>query len=141
MDDMRRMDYKGKNIAFIVAVAFGVFLFAGSISANTDDERTADRARFRDAIEERKDALNGRVRGITNNRAGSETEVEAAVDDSFFRRILDRIRKSRNEFNRSISERRDILAKKTKGERSEYPEGFFPRMAEKFKTAFSRVAQ
>ncbi|GEM_PF-3089378 len=130
-----------KNIFFVLAVALGVFLFAGSISANTDDERAADRARFRDAIEERKDALNGRVRGITNDHAGSEAEVEAAVDDGFFRRILDRIHKSRDEFNRSISERRDILAKKTKGERVEYLEGFFPRMAEKFKTAFSRVAQ
>ena len=130
-----------KNIFFVLAVALGVFLFAGSISANTDDERAADRARFRDAIEERKDALNGRVRGITNNHAGSETEVEAAGDDSFFRRIMDRIRKSRNEFNRSISERRNILAGGIGAERAEYPEGFFPRMAEKFKTAFSRVAQ
>ncbi|KKW18787.1 MAG: hypothetical protein UY60_C0003G0005 [Parcubacteria group bacterium GW2011_GWB1_50_9] len=141
MDDMRHMDYKGKNIAFVVAVAFGVFSFAGSISANTSSEREADRERFRDAIEERRDVFKDRVRGITNDHAGREAEVLAAGDGGFIRRILDRISKSRDEFNLRISERRSILAEGIGVERAEYPEGFFPRMAEKFKTAFLRRAR
>ena len=135
------MYYTRKNIVVAFAVLLGIFLFAGNLFANAVDERAANRERFQDAIEERRDALNGRVRGVLKDRAGGEAEVEAAVDDSFFRRILDRIRKSRDEFNQSISERRDILVKRADGEPADHSEGFFPRMAEKFKTAFLRVAQ
>lgn len=122
-------------------MALGVFLFAGSISANTDSEREADRERFRDAIEERRDAFNGRVRGITNDHAGREAEVLAAGDGGFFRRIQDRIRTRRIEFNLRISERRDIFTKKIGEENADHPDGFFSRMAEKFKIAFLRRAR
>lgn len=122
-------------------MALGVFLFAGSISANTVSEREADRERFRDAIEERRDAFNGRVRGITNDHAGREAEVMDAEDGGLLRRILDRISKNRDEFNLRISERRDIFAGKKGEENAEYPEGFFPRIAEKLKTAFLRRAR
>lgn len=141
MADVRSLYHIRKSIAFFLAMALGVFLFAGSISANTDDAREADRERFRDAIEERRDVFKDRVRGITNDHAGREAEVLAAGDGGFLRRILDRISKNRDEFNLRISERRDIFAGKKGEENADHPDGFFPRMAEKFKTAFLRVAQ
>lgn len=142
MADTRRVYYTRKNIIFAVAMALGVFLFAANVSANMDDEREANRARFKDAIEERRDVFKDRVRGITSERAGSEAKVSAAGgDNGFFRQIMDRISKSRDEFNRNIFERRDIFAGNRGGELADHPEGFFPRMAEKFKTAFLRAAQ
>ena len=136
MDDMRHMDYKGKNIAFVVAVAFGVFSFAGSISANTSSEREADRERFRDAIEERRDVFNGRVNGVFKDRAGREEEASAEADTSSFKQIRDRIRENRDEFNRRIFERRTILAGGIGAEPAQYSDDFFLRVLEKFKTAF-----
>jgi len=125
-----------KNIFFVLAAVLGVFLFAGSISANTDSEREADRERFRDAIEERRDALNGRVNGVFKDRAGREEEASAEADTSSFKQIRDRIRENRDEFNRRIFERRTILAGGIGVELARYSDDFFLRVLEKFKTAF-----
>lgn len=141
MADVRHRYYQKNGIVSFSAIALGVFLFAGSVSANMDDEREANRARFQDAIEERRDVFKDRVRGIASDHAGSEAKVSTAGDDGFFKRVWDRIAKSRDEFNQRISERRDIFVKKADGELAEYPEGIFPWMAEKFKIAFLRVAR
>ena len=125
-----------KNIFFVLAAVLGVFLFAGSISANTDSEREADRERFRDAIEERRDALNGRVNGVFKDRAGREEEASAEADTSSFKRILDRIRQNRHQFHRPIFEPRTILAGRIGAEPAQYSDDFFLRVLEKFKTAF-----
>ena len=125
-----------KNIFFVLAAVLGVFLFAGSISANTSSEREADRERFRDAIEERRDVFNGRVNGVFKDRAGREEEASAEADTSSFKRILDRIRENRDEFNRRIFERRTILAGGIGAEPAQYSDDFFLRVLEKFKTAF-----
>ncbi len=136
MADTRRIYYTRKNIICAVLVALGVFLFAGSISANTSSEREADRERFRDAIEERRDALNGRVNGVFKDRAGGEEKASAEADTSSFERIRDRIRENRDEFNRRIFERRNILAGGIGVERAQHSDGFFLWVLEKFKIAF-----